>query len=46
MFPLSRYSQDKQQDSLSNEFTKRKWLRIFILVLQMAPILRFADALM
>ncbi|XP_022119691.2 XK-related protein 6 [Pieris rapae] len=39
------YSQDKQQDSLSNEFTKRKWLRIFILVLQMAPILRFADAL-
>ncbi|XP_038218496.1 XK-related protein 6 [Zerene cesonia] len=39
------YSQDKQQNSLSNEFTKRKWLRIFILVLQMAPILRFADAL-
>ncbi|CAK1543678.1 unnamed protein product [Leptosia nina] len=39
------YYQDKQQNSLSNEFTKRKWLRIFILVLQMAPILRFADAL-
>ncbi|CAB3229293.1 unnamed protein product [Arctia plantaginis] len=42
---IRMYSQDKQQDSLSNEFTKRKWLRIFILVLQMAPILRFADAL-
>lgn len=39
------YSLDKEQDSLSNEFTKRKWLRIFILVLQMAPILRSIDAL-
>ncbi|XP_072948062.1 XK-related protein 6 [Epargyreus clarus] len=39
------YSQDKQQDSVSNEFNKRRWLRIFILVLQMAPILRFTDAL-
>ncbi|CAG9571074.1 unnamed protein product [Danaus chrysippus] len=42
---IRMYSQDKQQDSITNEFTKRKWLRIFILVLQMAPILRFIDAL-
>lgn len=42
---IRMYAQDKQQDSLTNEFTKRKWLRIFILVLQMAPILRFTDAL-
>ncbi|XP_041973885.1 XK-related protein 7 [Aricia agestis] len=42
---IRMYSQDKQQDSITNEFTKRKWLRIFILVLQMAPILRFTDAL-
>ncbi|XP_030040722.1 XK-related protein 6 [Manduca sexta] len=42
---IRMYSLDKQQDSLSNEFTKRKWLRIFILVLQMAPILRSIDAL-
>ncbi|XP_022818383.1 XK-related protein 6 [Spodoptera litura] len=42
---IRMYCLDKQQDSLSNEFTKRKWLRIFILVLQLAPILRFADAL-
>ncbi|XP_050355921.1 XK-related protein 6 [Nymphalis io] len=42
---IRMYSQDKQQDSISNEFTKRRWLRIFILVLQMAPILRFTDAL-
>ncbi|XP_045762520.1 XK-related protein 6 isoform X2 [Maniola jurtina] len=42
---IRMYAQDKQQDSVTNEFTKRKWLRIFILVLQMAPILRFTDAL-
>ncbi|XP_063897464.1 XK-related protein 6 [Helicoverpa armigera] len=42
---IRMYSLDKKQDSLTNEFTKRKWLRIFILVLQMAPILRFTDAL-
>ncbi|CAD0205250.1 unnamed protein product [Chrysodeixis includens] len=42
---IRMYSLDKQHDSLSNEFAKRKWLQIFILVLQMAPILRFADAL-
>ncbi|KAM3956637.1 XK-related protein 6 [Aphomia sociella] len=42
---IRMYSQDKQQNSVSNEFTKRKWLRIIILVLQMAPILRFTDAL-
>ncbi|KAI8433101.1 hypothetical protein MSG28_013954 [Choristoneura fumiferana] len=41
-----RYAQDKQQVSITNEVTKRHWLRIFILVLQMAPILRFTDALM
>ncbi|CAH2097318.1 unnamed protein product [Euphydryas editha] len=42
---IRMYSQDKQQHSVSNEFTKRRWLRIFILILQMAPILRFTDAL-
>ncbi|XP_059055702.1 XK-related protein 6 [Achroia grisella] len=42
---IRMYSQDKQQNSVSNEFTKRKWLRVVILVLQMAPILRFTDAL-
>ncbi|XP_069355928.1 cell death abnormality protein 8-like [Maniola hyperantus] len=42
---IRMYAQDKQQDSVTNEFTKRKWLRVFILVLQMAPILRFTDAL-
>ncbi|XP_026750351.2 XK-related protein 6 [Galleria mellonella] len=42
---IRMYSQDKQQNSISNEFTKRKWLRIIILMLQMAPILRFTDAL-
>ncbi|XP_053618044.1 XK-related protein 6 [Plodia interpunctella] len=42
---IRMYSQDKQQDSLTNEVTRRHWLRIFILVLQMAPILRFTDAL-
>ncbi|KAJ8710427.1 hypothetical protein PYW07_009793 [Mythimna separata] len=42
---IRMYSLDKQQNSLTNEFTKRKWLQIFILVLQMAPILRFTDAL-
>ncbi|CAK1590765.1 unnamed protein product [Parnassius mnemosyne] len=42
---IRMYSQDKQQDSVTNEFTKRHWLRIFILVLQLAPILRFTDAL-
>ncbi|XP_045455902.1 XK-related protein 7 [Melitaea cinxia] len=42
---IRMYSLDKQQDSLSYAITKRKLLRIFILVLQMAPILRFADAL-
>lgn len=42
---IRMYAQDKQQDSLTNELTRRKWVRIFILVLQMAPILRFADAL-
>ncbi|XP_063833443.1 XK-related protein 6 [Ostrinia nubilalis] len=41
---IRMYSQDKQQNSLSNEFSKRRWLRIVVLVLQMAPILRFADA--
>lgn len=41
-----RYADDKQQlESLTNEVTKIKWLRIFILVLQMAPVLRFVDAL-
>ncbi|XP_023954974.2 XK-related protein 6 [Bicyclus anynana] len=42
---IRMYAHDKQQDSITNEFTKRKWLRVFILVLQMAPILRFTDAL-
>ncbi|XP_048000915.1 XK-related protein 6 [Leguminivora glycinivorella] len=42
---IRMYAQDKQQDSITNEVTKRHWLRIFILVLQMAPILRFIDAL-
>ncbi|XP_013165365.1 PREDICTED: XK-related protein 6 [Papilio xuthus] len=42
---IRMYAQDKQQDSVTNEFTKRHWLRIFILVLQLAPILRFTDAL-
>ncbi|CAG9793128.1 unnamed protein product [Diatraea saccharalis] len=42
---IRMYSQDKQQDSVSNEFTKRRCLRVIILVLQLAPILRFTDAL-
>ncbi|RVE53472.1 hypothetical protein evm_001842 [Chilo suppressalis] len=42
---IRMYSQDKQQDSLSNEFTKSRWLRVLILMLQLAPILRFTDAL-
>ncbi|XP_068625082.1 XK-related protein 6 [Battus philenor] len=42
---IRMYAQDKQQDSVTNEFTRRHWLRIFILVLQLAPILRFTDAL-
>ncbi|XP_060807205.1 XK-related protein 6 [Amyelois transitella] len=42
---IRMYAQDKQQDSVTNEVTRRHWLRIFILVLQMAPILRFTDAL-
>ncbi|KAL4706151.1 hypothetical protein ACJJTC_013616 [Scirpophaga incertulas] len=42
---IRMYSQDKKQESVTNEFTKRKYLRIFILILQMAPILRFIDSL-
>lgn len=40
------YVQDKSQlESLSDQVTRIKWLRIFILILQMAPIMRLCDAL-
>ncbi|KAJ2938939.1 hypothetical protein O0L34_g17751 [Tuta absoluta] len=44
---MQGYNQDKElhADSVSNAVTRQRWLRIFILVLQLAPILRFTDAL-
>lgn len=43
---IRMYAQDRDQpNSISNQVTKRKILRIFILVFQMAPVLRFMDSL-
>lgn len=45
-FSFFRYAQDKEKlDSLSKKMTKQMILRVFVLLFQMAPILRYIDAL-
>ncbi|CAG9131291.1 unnamed protein product [Plutella xylostella] len=39
------YSQDQQQDTEPDQFTKRRRIRIVMLILLMAPVMRVTDAL-